>query len=95
MSGQCFLDFVPLHLSALERSDAVDTWIRSWWDGERGDLVTLTPNGWLDERQGAGCFLWDPHPAAADLAAEQLGKARHKRTNCTHITVVPRLMTRR
>ena len=73
----------------------METWIRSWWDRERGDLVTLTPNGWLDEGQGQGCFLWAPPPAAADVAAEQLGEAKHKRTNCTHITVVPRLMTGR
>jgi hypothetical protein len=73
----------------------LETWIRLWWDGERGDLITLSPNGWFDEGQGDGCFLWDPPQAAADVAAEQLGEARHKRTNCTHITVVPRLMTGR
>jgi hypothetical protein len=67
----------------------------SWWDGERGDLVTLTPNGWFDEDQGERCFLWAPPLAAADVAAEQLGKARHNRTNCTHNTVVPRLTTGR
>jgi hypothetical protein len=95
MSGQSVLGFVPLHLSALERSHEVETWIRSGWDGERGDLITMSPNGWFDEGQGDGCFLWAPPPVAADVAAEQLGEARHKRTNCTHITVVPRLMTGR
>ncbi len=95
MSGQSVLDFVPLHLSAFERSATLEAWIRSWWDDERGELITLTPEGWFDEGQKEGCFLWAPPPAAADVVAEQLGEARHKRTSCTHITVVPRLMTGR
>jgi hypothetical protein len=95
MCEQSVLDFVPLHLSALERSENLEEWIRSWWDEQRGELQTLDPNGWFDEGQGEGCFLWAPAPAAADVVAEQLGEARHKRTHCTHITVVPRLMTGR
>jgi hypothetical protein len=57
--------------------------------------VTLEPEGWFDEGQKDGCFLWAPPPAAADVVAEQLGEARHKRPDCLHITVVPRLMTAR
>lgn len=95
MAGHSVIDFVPLHLSALERSPTLEPWIRSWWDEERGDLVTLEPEGWFDEGQKDGCFLWAPPPAAADVVAEQLGEARHKRPDCLHITVVPRLMTAR
>jgi hypothetical protein len=95
MSGQPVLDFIPLHLSALERSAEVEPWIRSWWDKERGDLVNLTPEGWFDEGQTEGCFLWSPPPAAADAVVDQLGEARHKRPYGTHVVVVPRLMTGR
>jgi hypothetical protein len=95
MAGHSVIDFVPLHLSALERSENLEQWIRSWWDDERGELTTLSPEGWFDEGQRDGCFLWSPPPAAAEVVAEQLGEARHKRPDCTHITVVPRLMTGR
>jgi hypothetical protein len=93
MAGQPILDFVPLHLSALERSDKVEEWIRSWWDEERGELLTLSPEGWFDEGQKEGNFLWAPPPAAADVVGELLGEAKHKRPYCTHLVVVPRLMT--
>ena len=95
MAGHSVIDFVPLHLSALERSSELEPWIRSWWDEARGDLEALSPEGWFDEGQRDGHFLWAPPPAAADVVAEQLGEARHKRPFCTHITVVPRLMTGR
>jgi hypothetical protein len=95
MAGHSVIDFVPLHLSALERSPGLETWIRSWWDQERGELETLEPEGWFDQGQTSGSFLWSPPPAAADVVAEQLGEARHKRPDCVHVTVVPRLMTAR
>jgi hypothetical protein len=95
MAGHSVIVFVPLHLSALERSSELEPSIHSWWDELRGDLETLSPEGWFEEGQKDGHFLWAPPPAAADVVAEQLGEARHKRPFCTHITVVPRLMTGR
>jgi hypothetical protein len=95
MAGQSILEFVPLHLTALERSNKLETWIRSWWDDERGELQTLTPEGWFEEGQQEGNFLWVPPPAAADVVGELLGEAKHKRPYCTHLVVVPRLMTGR
>jgi hypothetical protein len=95
MSGKPILDYVPLHLTALDREPKLESWIRSWWDEERGPLTTLRPEGWFEEGQQDGNFLWVPPPAAADVVVEQLGEARHKRPNCLHITVAPRLMTSR
>jgi hypothetical protein len=95
MAGQSILDFVPLHLTALDRSDKLETWIRSWWDDERGVLETLTPEGWFEEGHKEGSFPWAPPPAAADVAGELLGEAKHKRPYCTHLVVVLRLMTGR
>jgi hypothetical protein len=51
MAGQPILDFIPLHLSALERSNKVEAWVHSWWDNERGELQTLTLEGWFEEGQ--------------------------------------------
>jgi hypothetical protein len=92
MAGHSVIDFVPLHLLALERSSELELWIRSWWDEARGNLETLNPEGWFDEGQKDGHFIWAPPPAAADVVAEQLGEVRHKPPFCTHITVVPWLM---
>ena len=39
-----------------------------------------------------GLFLWEPPPAAADVAIEQLRKARLKRNDSIHIVVCPRLL---
>jgi hypothetical protein len=95
MSGKPILDYIPLHLSALEREPTLEAWVRSWWNEEQGPLTTLRPEGWFEEGQQDGNFLWVPPPAAADVVVEQLGEARHKRPHCMHITIVPRLMTSR
>lgn len=51
---------------------------------------------WIPSHEPAGqTHLWTPPPAAADAALEELLKARHKRTDTTHIVVIPRLFTPR
>jgi hypothetical protein len=94
MAGEPMLKYVPLHLSALDRSPQLEQWVRSWWDEGHVELTTLQPSGWFEEGQSDGNFLWCPPPAAADVVVEQLGEARHKRPpQCTHIVIAPRLMT--
>jgi hypothetical protein len=95
MARRPILDYVPLHLSALNRCPQLKGWVRSWWNPDLGDLKTLTAEGWYDEAQNDGCFLWTPPPAAADVAGELLGEAKHKCPMCTHILLIPRLMTGR
>ena len=46
---------------------------------------------WLP-RIKPGLFLWEPPPAAAEIALEQLRKARLKRNDSVHIVVCPRLL---
>ena len=41
----------------------------------------------------SGTFIWQPAPAAAEIACEELRKARCKRTESTHIFICPRLLT--
>jgi hypothetical protein len=57
MAGRLVIDFLALHLSALERSPGLETWIRSWWDEARGELETLEPEEWFDQGQRSGSFL--------------------------------------
>jgi hypothetical protein len=111
MSGEEILSFIPLHLSALERSKDLLTWINSWTTGE---LEVLTPKDWYELGHGIrgwtqpsdddslarpilgkGIFGWFPPPGAADVALEQLRMARIKRQDSTHVFVVPRLLTPR
>jgi len=38
-------------------------------------------------------FLWAPPPVVADVALEECLKSVHKRTDCFHVVVIPRLFT--
>ena len=112
MQGTPMGDFVPLHLSALERHPKLKDWIKSWAEVSNEDgleLEQLSPKDWFyrghDLSTGThnadgywistikpGLFLWEPPPAAADIALEELRKARLKRTNSIHVFVCPRLL---
>ncbi|KAL7573962.1 hypothetical protein ACA910_001969 [Epithemia clementina (nom. ined.)] len=43
----------------------------------------------------SGKFVWAPPPGAADVALEELRKARIKRQSSIHVFIVPRLFTMR
>ena len=111
MQHRSILDFVPLHLGALERNGGAELlhWLRSWIP-DRDDLVLLKPEDWflrahdiVGFTQGqslveepvyqGGTYLWTPPPALAEVACEELRKARNKRQVATHLFVCPRLMT--
>lgn len=107
MAGIPMAEFLPFHLSAVDRSSGLVAWVESWL-GKESEL--LSPEGWFERGHDfdggrkncdgvwlpdlrAGTFIWAPPPAAADAALEELRKARHKRQKSTHVVVVPRLMT--
>jgi hypothetical protein len=52
---------------------------------------SLSPGFWYPTLK-SGCYVWEPPPAAAQFAVEELRKARLKRQSSTHIFVCPRLM---
>jgi len=109
MAGRPMLSYIPLHLSALHRSAGIKEWIREWvgstqiqplepsdWFNRGHSLEggTRNPDGvWIPTTSKDEWLLWSPPPAAADVAIEELGTARHKRTNVNHVFVCPRLMT--
>ena len=105
--GSVMRDFVPLHLSALDRTSGLPQWVDSW---AGSTPLVLTPTDWFERGHdidggctgvdgfwrpvvSPGTYLWAPPPAAADVALEQLRTARIKRQQSTHIFICPRLMT--
>eukprot|EP00957_Ditylum_brightwellii_P003790 287897-Ditylum_brightwellii.AAC.1 len=91
MRGEEMLSFVPLHLLAREASPTLEDWIRTWapreveflspndWfecghDVEGG---AYDRNGLWYSHLKTGIFVWEPPPAAASAAKEELHKARH------------------
>jgi len=93
MTGKLITAFVPLHLGAFERSQE----LQSWTEFILSDCSPkfLTPEGWFDQTNCNGTFVWAPPPAAADVVVERFGIARHKRPNTLHLLLIPRLMTGR
>ncbi len=55
-----------------------------------GDGSTNIDGLWIPQHK-KGIFVWAPAPAAAEVALEEIRKARHKRQASTHIFVCPRL----
>jgi hypothetical protein len=91
MQGKDIREYIPLHLDAFQRSPGSKDWLTE--SLAELEPVFLEPEGWFTTGHNFGNFVWSPPPAAADVAVEQLGKARHKRPECLHIVLVPRLMT--
>ena len=50
-------------------------------------------NGLYYPSYTSGIYLWSPAPSVAEIACEEIRKARAKRSNSTHIFVCPRLLT--
>ena len=62
---------------------------------ERGHDIsggTTNDDGVWEPLYKRGIFIWTPPPAAAQVAVEQLRRARGKREDSTHVVVVPKLM---
>lgn len=108
MKGDKMLSFVPLHKSAIDVQPNLELWIRSWlpfgdkaimlkpedWFERGHDIAGYAPNedGISMPVTKKGTYIWAPPPAAADVAIQELRKARHKRQKSLHVFVCPRLM---
>ena len=106
MAGDPMSSFIPIHLSAFERSPTLVDWIKGW---STTDILILEPRDWFDvghdmdgwktgwdnfdrpNLKEGRVYLWSPPPFVADIAIAELRKARIKRQTSTHVFVVPRL----
>jgi hypothetical protein len=93
MQGKPMVDYIPLHLDPLVREARLKPWLESLLRGLGPEF--LTSEGWFDEGQGRGTYVWTPAPAAGEVVVEQLGRALLKRPESMHIVVVPRIMAGR
>ena len=77
MQGRSIIDFIPLHLSALDRSPGLWNWLFDSFGQTKPTF--LDPKGWFSVGHTNGNFVWTPPPSAVDAVVEQVGKARYKR----------------
>ena len=94
MLGHPIWGYVPLNISAFQRSPLLEEWCIHVCS-DLGTPTVLTPEGWFSSAHAQGVFIWSPPPAAADVALEQMCVSKHKRPENFHMVVVPRLMTGR
>ena len=92
MTGSPIRSFMPLHLDAFTRWPPLKRWVEAICTNIR-PLRFLEPTDWFDSAHSFSNCVWAPPPAAADVVVEQLSLARHKRSTCLHLVVVPRLFT--
>jgi hypothetical protein len=95
MKGDHMLDYVPLHLLVVDRSNKQVEWLLlaclPLGPGEK--WTRLTESEWFDAPfWDGGAFLWTPPPCAADVAVSLAAKAHHVRPWNTHVVLVPSIM---
>ena len=98
MAGDSMLSFVPLHLSAMDRSPVLLEWCTSWGAFENEKILPmkiLEIKDWYIPLVDTSTYVWLPPPAIADVAGELMAQAIHKRPTSTHIFICPRLMSAR
>ena len=95
MAGDEFLSHIPLDQGALERSPALEKWLK-----------LALPNQWTWLETGAdwyklpfddptGRYVWAPPPCLADVALEQLCEVKLIHPLTSHVFVCPVLFTGR
>ena len=94
MQGEKMLSFLPLHKSAMERSDGLLGWIISWWPKEK-EIIHLPTTEWYSKVFCRGNFIWTPPPTAADASIEQLCRNIHLHPSNCHLVFIPQIMTGR
>lgn len=93
LAGTPMLQYVPLHLSAMDRSATITTWLESWASSDGVPFTILEPFAWFSSGHRSPRGVWCPPPAAADAALPEVAKAIHRHPHLSHIILIPRLMT--
>jgi hypothetical protein len=106
-SGASMLSFIPTDRDPLDRSPKLREWLSSW-GGKELEFLTpedwferghdhrggqVDSKGFWHPNIKMGTYLWSPPPGAAEVALEELRRARIKRQSSTHIFICPRLLT--
>ena len=95
MAGDSFLSHIPLNLEAFSRSKALQGWLesalpREWCWLKTGEDWFRLPFG-----DAMGRYVWNPPPALADVALEQLCEKKLMHPFSSHVFVCPLLLTGR
>ena len=109
MAGTPMLSYIPLHKTPFQMSENLFEWVRSWLGPKAEALTPMDwfttghdIRGWSLPTEHnklslpilrPGHFVWAPPPGAADVALEELRKARHKRQSSMHVFLCQRLLT--
>lgn len=87
------MQFIPLHLSVLDRQPTpITEWV-TYWFGSAGPFDWLQPKDWFHLGHLSSKCVWTPPPAAVSAALEQLALSVHKRPQHMHLVIIPRLLT--
>jgi len=90
MNRELMRSFIPLHLTAFERSQDLLKWMKMVTKGM--GVRYLKPLEWFKNYHDFGNFVWAPPPVAGEVVVEQLAKSRWKQPEGLHLIVLPRLM---
>ena len=109
MRGTPMESFIPLNEGAIQRSPQLIKWLKSWTSEELEfltpkdwfllghDIVEgefeVNVDGFKWPKYAKGTFVWAPPPADSETILEEVRKARHRRTELTHIISIPQLMS--
>jgi hypothetical protein len=109
LAGKDMLDYIDIAKSAPERHPPILDFVQSLLDDSMIHLTAQDwffkghgiTGGYRDLRgvwiphhaPNGRCYLWTPPPVIADVALEEAMKAIHKRTDATHVFIIPRLCT--
>jgi hypothetical protein len=109
-AGEDMLSFVPISNSALDMYLPLKKWISYWEGGSSVEFLTpedwfkrghnllggeYDQKGFWRHHVVPGTFVWAPPPAAAEVALQQMRKARIKCQDSLRIFACSRLMTPR
>ena len=107
MNNRSMLSCIPLHLEALEVAPNILPWVQDWLSPDSISLkpeecfeLGHEVVGWTTNCDNMEVYIlrkeyyiWSPPPSAADIALEQMRKARLKRQDSWHFFLVPKLFT--
>ncbi|KAL7579542.1 hypothetical protein ACA910_007917 [Epithemia clementina (nom. ined.)] len=95
MQGVPMFQYVPLHLTSLERQpEKVKRFVEEITQGVAKRFIT--PAQWFrDAHNSDGMFIWTPPPCLGDVAVQLMAEAWQIRPWNKHVMVIPSLMAGR